>query len=943
MIKKILSLIIMFYCYALQAQKSSPVMGDAAILLDLLKKDYSSVNPDIKLEEINTDREKVIGIFKSYLRDDQKNGLIATDFSNKLESDKKEYTESLQSYNAVLKTSITANKEYNLTTLEGELKTIYNKLLTCKSSYYTSKYYSDIDQLGKIQVLYDTVDNDTLVTNDNPYLVAVIELFETKYENVELNMLDNFAQNNYNSSIQKSLPFIGGDLAFETLIDGLSRFLAKRIKQELTVYAIDKIKKYLNDPKPENYSQELVVVLPKTTNYLKRFDANQLMSFTNELKQLIEEDLNNILINAQGLRDLPKIKKYTAGHPDLEFAFDGLEVLSQLSKVKTPVDYFELLEKSRGLAGWRDDATKNPEKYDIAQGIRLASMLAYSLTVVENGEQRFASIDFLSNYGSDAKFYFMYFGFLHQQNQKYFKINFSNNIVLNVRGLMDLMPVSDIENGTKDFNFIRDNITSVAQYAEKIHTTAQSIKKKNKNNEEIKYEEIHDFVDEIIEFTQQVIVTADVLLKKDYKFIVLPEGAADFDFKAKLNPYFTVASTGNDLVFDLHQKKYSNAIIKAVEIPLLLNRKNTKLSSDLLDIKYLVEQQNDLVLLGKVFNPTVTPEQLKALKSPLKILSLKKSDNGKLKNISMSLDTLINAIADKTYDAKRDALGENIKLALKENKDELLDYFGVDLKKIKKQITAYLQEKNQSRAVRDQFVKVIDSYAGALFSQVVLHEPDNTGSSTELKDLFIAFAPDFINSNDILKDGQALKIINFLNDISLAATPEDVEKAIDAFALPVGSSSLKERATSYYAINSFPGIIGGFEFSDQQPRAETIGFTAPVGLYFQPWGAFKKGGSLGIFLPIIDIAAPVRLRLDSNNDTQTLPEFDFKDIFSPGVYLIYGFRNSPIALNLGMQYGPKLRDIPVGDGSVESVDSYRVNVGVTIDIPLLTLSGKYKN
>ena len=45
------------------------------------------------------------------------------------------------------------------------------------------------------------------------------------------------------------------------------------------------------------------------------------------------------------------------------------------------------------------------------------------------------------------------------------------------------------------------------------------------------------------------------------------------------------------------------------------------------------------------------------------------------------------------------------------------------------------------------------------------------------------------------------------------------------------------------------------------------------------------------------------------------------------------------------QYGPKLRDIPTDDNSSDftSVESYRVGVGITIDIPLVTLSSNYKN
>jgi hypothetical protein len=940
--KKITFLAISLFLFNyVSAQKSAPIAGDAAILIDLLKKDYSSSNPDTKLEEINTDREKVIVIFKSYLKDSISVDLVV-DHTIIIELQKCNliYANNLNAFNTLFKNNFNFGSEYKIETAEKTINSIQGKLLDSKIVFFKQKYEFDISYLKKIKTLY----------SENPYLEKVTELFIKKYEKLNSNQIDYFAQYNYQSSIQKSLPFIGGDLAFETIIDGLSRFLAKRIKEELTLHAIDKIKKYLHDPKPENYSQELMVILPKTTNYLKRFNANQLLNFTNELKQLIEEDLNAILENAKGLRDLPKIQSYIAKQPDLEFAFDGLEILPQLSKIKNPVDYFELLENSRALSNWRNETT-NIDKYNIAQGLRLASMLAYSLTVVENGEQKFVSIDFLSNYGSETNFYFLYFGFLHQQNLKYFDIKFkkandAKYYPFDVKKVMESITVEKIENGKADFNFIKESLTNVAQYAEKIHTTTQSIKKKNKNGEELNYEEIHGFVSEIIGFTEEIVATSDLLLKNDYKLeIISDELSESIDFKTKLIPYFSVARIGNDLVLDLHQKKYSNAIVKAIEIPLYLNLKKQGVKNNLYSAKILIENQNDLMTLSKALNPSIKIEEVKSLKSNLTIVNLRLKNIKGLENTEKSLDTFLKSIDDNnlTLDNYKINLIP-LKTTLEQDRDKLLAHFGIDKAKINSKIVTYLEDKGQSKAIQEHIKTKLDSYYNALYQSEILHEADTSLQlESELKDLFLAFAPDYIENNDVLKDTQALKIIHFINDISLSSTPEDVEKAIDAFALPVGSSSLKEGAKCYYSINAFPGIVGGFEFSEDQDRAITIGFTAPVGLYLQPWGSLKCGGTFGIFIPIIDIAAPVRLRLDDDSETETLPDFNFYDIFSPGIYGVYGFKNSPFTINLGAQYGPKLRDIPDGNNGFTSVDSYRINLGVTIDIPLLTLFGKYKD
>ena len=935
--KKLLTLCFIFSTLFAFSQKSAPIMGDAATLIDLLKKDYSNVNPDTKLEEIKTDREKVIAIFKSYLKDDKRNAIINVHDSIQIRLKKTEakYYNKLKAYNTVSKFGVNLNKEYKVSDVKYTIDTIESNLNKLKKEYFKIKHKIDNHILGQIKTAY----------GENNYLKAVLSSFEMKYENLNTNQIDYLAQYNHQSSIQKSLPFIGGDLAFETIIDGLSRFLAKRIKEELTLHAIDKIKKYLEDPKPENYSQELAVILPKTTNYLKRFDANQLLNFTNELKQLIEQDMNAILDNAKGLRDVPKIQIYIANHPDLEFAFDGLEILPQLSKIKNPVDYFELLENSKALSNWRNDST-NKEKYNIAQSLRLASMLAYSLTVVDNGEQKFASIDFISNYGNETNFYFLYFGFLHQQNIKYFDIKFIKDTVpisFNIKTIMDSLPVASVEGGTKDFNFIKDNLIGVVQYSEKIHSSAQSIKKKNKNNEEIEYKEVHDFINQIIGFTREVVSTADLLVKNDYNVVALPATTLSYSFKEKLTPYFSIANTANDLVLDLHEKKYSNAIIKAIEIPLWLKSTSQEDKINLYKTKTIIQNQSDMIVLSKAFNPGINAAEIKQLSTSLKIISLKLEGNGKLSMLKNHLDTL----SSKEDIAAYKVTLELVRAEILKNQNALLLHFGIDTKTIKDKVIEHLANKNQSKKVQDYFGTKLDNYADAVFKNIILHSADDKTNpiifEKELSELFLAFAPAYIANNDVLKDTQALKIIHFLNDISLSSTSEDVEKAIDAFALPVGSSSLKERAKSYYSINAFPGISGGFEFSNNQERATTIGFTAPVGIYIQPWASGKKGSAFGLFLPIIDIAAPVRLRLDSNSDTETLPDFNFKDIFSPGLYAVYGFRNSPFTINFGGQYGPKLREIPDGNNGFTSVDSYRINLGLTIDIPLLTLSGKYKD
>lgn len=73
----------------------------------------------------------------------------------------------------------------------------------------------------------------------------------------------------------------------------------------------------------------------------------------------------------------------------------------------------------------------------------------------------------------------------------------------------------------------------------------------------------------------------------------------------------------------------------------------------------------------------------------------------------------------------------------------------------------------------------------------------------------------------------------------------------------------------------------------------------------------------------------------------TFPEFNFKSIFSPGIFYHWGLPKSPISFNFGVQYGPGLREIKE-NGDAVTHQSIRIGFGAVLDIPLLSLHNKPK-
>ena len=217
---------------------------------------------------------------------------------------------------------------------------------------------------------------------------------------------------------------------------------------------------------------------------------------------------------------------------------------------------------------------------------------------------------------------------------------------------------------------------------------------------------------------------------------------------------------------------------------------------------------------------------------------------------------------------------------------------------------------------------------------------------------------------DDLKDKQKLldmltKYGNFVATVAKAQNSDDVQQAIEAIAMPSGSSSVKRNAIFNVALNAYIGPYFGKEKIQDFDKGYTnsIGLTAPVGVALSWGNVFVKGGSLSVFVPLIDLGAIASYRLGNNTvttgtdtlKTTTIPNIQLKNIVSPGLFLSYGFPNLPISMNVGYQLAPTLRSITVVNNANTVVDPStsglanqyasklysRFSISFLVDIPLL--------
>lgn len=936
---KLLILTLITPFFIVFAQKSAPVAGDAAQLIDLLKKDYNAINQDNKGEDLYRDRAKAISIFKSYLKRNYDTGFALASNNlnastlNTIKSDEIE----LENLEQELSSLIEKNPKESSRTRDindTRIEEIKNSLSVIKKRIITNQWQIQNKELNNLKTLYE----------DNPYIKSVITIFINKYEDIDSSKVDLFSETNYSSSIQKSLPFLGGDLAFETLIDGLSRFLAKRIKAELTNYVMENIKDKLENPSAESYINELLVLLPKTTNYIKQFNADEILSFTDVIKQHIETDLNDLLTNAVNLKSTPRFRKLIKDKPSLEFAFEALQIIPQLSKVKHPIDYFDLLENTELVRDWSADNTKKV-KYNIANTIKLASLLAHSMIVLDNDEVKFASTSFMTNYGSEPEFLLLYFGFLNQQNLKYYNVKFhkaGGELPVDFKTFMDSIKPEKVLKGDESIKKIQKSISLITDNAEKLYQDALVLKKASKNaDEKIEFTDVHTFVESFTSFFEQAITTSELLIKEG-KSYGLVDTTIDLKIRDNLMPYINTTKSANNMVLQIHQKKYSTALITALEIPSNFNANVAENNTLNFAINALKNSEQILRIKTLTSDYKSLPKKQEKINAVLELL-----ENIYANSTDNNLQLLINNVIITVEKKEIEAYSTNLQSLIGQIKNEIIndklfqDFTGIAKDKLISKMTAKINDD----IVKDKLERHLDSYIKTYFLKTV----DSSGESEtkfqsaqdNLNRTLRIYFPNIVADTFRITDKNVIKIIHFVNDVALSETAEDVEQALDAFALPTGSYTVKRNAISNVSINSYPGILGGIEFSkyNNQKGEGAIGFTAPVGISFN-----TPIRNVNAFIPIIDIAAPVRLRLDGESETKTLPEFNFKNILTPGFYLSYPLKNTPFAFNLGAQYGPELNfEDEDSDGNPLAnfnKDTFSINLGIVIDIPLFTIYNK---
>lgn len=176
--------------------------------------------------------------------------------------------------------------------------------------------------------------------------------------------------------------------------------------------------------------------------------------------------------------------------------------------------------------------------------------------------------------------------------------------------------------------------------------------------------------------------------------------------------------------------------------------------------------------------------------------------------------------------------------------------------------------------------------------------------------------------------------VKIVGELTSADTDEEIAKVLNRYIFSSIDAYSKKELPFSININSYLGYYYGKEADKVTNQwTQNRGVFAPIGLEFSL--GLNKWGSLGIYIPILDIGAVMDFKLN-NDSTETVPDIRFENIISPGLYLVYGIPKIPFTLGGGIQYSPQLGKVTLEGKTIEP-RKLRWNVFIAFDLPLLNL------
>jgi len=755
---------------------------------------------------------------------------------------------------------------------------------------------------------------------------TVKELFLQYYpgkieDDITMDLLDKnpYLQNNFlDQAIHSTGPSFNpinisslGGLDVTTFADGLAQFMIERAKGEISVAFIQRFKNELEK------HPELQVLFPKTSDFIENMLAYEYTIMLPALQKAFDDDLSNMFFNVRSIFELPDYKKVLDDNPEVGILLNSMYIISKLEYGVHPAD---IIKELNDLPDWENPDLKGTELINLKAVINIGDLISQSLrfndtvmllakneyeyiqtpdslykrklgidsiTLVKYNKPAWVSDHHLDILLNDETCFKIFLGLLYQQS-----LNDSIHFVIHM---------SDKEKDTiiffheflkknkENIYFLKSQFLKFQRLAVDVDYQLARINKLKSNGVKPTKADYYNFVDVSLDVTEYGSNLVSYFALDNNQFSVV-----------KSNRYLAILRDINEFYKASYGQDYSTMVVYGVNV-----------IEAIYELYTYTKAKDDLDIKVGIFEDKAN----KYLQKELSNVDWNNINKDIKKTCSLIVDRSIDSLSWDTINNVNEVLG-----CLVENKNDINTDQNKKVQKIKKKYNNKLEKKYPYESpYYKEHKKIVNDHKG-----------------------------DFPKSlSSILRYG------TFMAQIVKADSGAQVKEIIETFALPIGSSSLKKYQVHNVAVNSYLGM----SYKNLDPlRSDDEGifrFYAPVGVSWTPF-SFGKGGSVSLFASLLDIGAIVDYRLKYTNDTtisisggnadttitknvEYSNKIQLGNILSPGGYIVYGFGgNLPLALGIGVQYGPGLSRI-TNEGNVLNNPKWMFNVSLTVDIPIINL------
>jgi hypothetical protein len=189
---------------------------------------------------------------------------------------------------------------------------------------------------------------------------------------------------------------------------------------------------------------------------------------------------------------------------------------------------------------------------------------------------------------------------------------------------------------------------------------------------------------------------------------------------------------------------------------------------------------------------------------------------------------------------------------------------------------------------------------------------------------------------------QRLRMLSLVADLAGSKEPASVQQILATYAAPPGTYRTKRSANNtFFALNAYLGVSPGLEWvpSASSHHIPFLGPYLPLGLEYSH--GLRGGGSVGLFLQLLDLGALASWRLDPAGQVNEQPQVGLRQVISPGILVVRGIRGMPVSWGAGFTLAPSLRSLRGGSGG--DVSAWRIPMFVAVDVPLLAVARHESN